>query len=439
MRLGLERPDRWEPLIRGRRVALLSHLAAVDRHGRMALDYLRVEDGWRLVALWGAEHGFWGIFQDMETVGDAPDPWVGRPVYSLYREGRLRPPVDLLRDVDAVVFDMQDVGSRYYTFISTLAHVLDAVAGTDCRVVVLDRPNPLGGMVVEGPVLEPAYRSFVGPHAVPVRHGLTVGEFARLYGTERGLSVDLHVVPLQGWRRRFLWPDTGRRWVNPSPNMPQWTAALVYPGMCLLEGTNVSEGRGTTRPFEQFGAPWVHPVELAESLNALGLPGVRFQPTAFRPQFHKYAGQVCGGVFVHVTDVRRFRPFRTGVAVVATLRWMYPETFRWRTEPYEFVADRLAFDLLCGTSAIRETIEALPDVPGRPSGNRPSAAQKAAPTSSVPSPRRGEGRRGGTASRPSIEAGSADPFALLWTLLDRYDRQARRWQSRSRAFWLYSP
>ncbi|MCS7313066.1 MAG: DUF1343 domain-containing protein, partial [Acidobacteria bacterium] len=245
MRLGLERPDRWEPLIRGRRVAFLGHPAAVDRQGRMALDYLRAEAGWRLVALWGAEHGAWGIFQDMETVSDVPDPWVGRPVYSLYREGRLRPPVDLLRDVDAVVFDMQDVGSRYYTFISTLAHVLDAVAGTDGRVVVLDRPNPLGGVTVEGPLVEPAYRSFVGIHAVPVRHGLTVGEFARLYVAERGLAVDLHVVPMRGWRRRMTWPDTGRRWVNPSPNMPQWTTALVYPGMCLLEGTNVSEGRGT--------------------------------------------------------------------------------------------------------------------------------------------------------------------------------------------------
>jgi len=419
MLVGLERPDRWEPLIRGRRVALLSHPAAVDRHGRMALDYLRAEAGWRLVALWGAEHGFWGVFQDMETVGDGADPWVGRPVYSLYQAGRLGPSggaphASPLRDVDAVVFDMQDVGSRYYTFISTLAHVLEAVAGTDRRVVVLDRPNPLGGSAVEGPVLEPAYRSFVGVHPVPVRHGLTVGEFARLYVAERGLSVDLHVVPLRGWRRRMLWPDTGRRWVNPSPNMPQWTTALVYPGMCLLEGTNVSEGRGTTRPFEQFGAPWVHPIELAEALNALGLPGVRFQPTAFRPQFHKYAGQVCGGVFLHVTDVRRFRPFRTGVAVVATLRRMYPDAFRWRTEAYEFVADRLAFDLLCGTSAVRAAIEALPATPAGPSGHRPAPAS----------------RQG---------AGGGAELAPLWRLLRGFDRRARRWQARRRSFWLYPP
>jgi len=394
MFVGLERPDLWRPLIRGRRVALLSHPAAVDRQGRTALEYLRAEDDWRLVALWGAEHGFWGVFQDMETVGDGLDPWVGRPVYSLYQSGRLRPPEAWLRDVDAVVFDMQDVGSRYYTFLSTLAYVLDAVAGTDRRVVVLDRPNPLGGVAVEGPLLEPTYRSFVGIHAVPVRHGLTAGEFARLYVAERGLPVDLHVVRLRGWRRRMTWPDTGRRWVNPSPNMPQWTTALVYPGMCLLEGTNVSEGRGTTRPFEQFGAPWVHPLELASALNDLGLPGVRFQPTAFRPQFHKYAGQVCGGVWIHVTDVRRFRPFRTGVTVVAMLRRMYPQAFRWRTEAYEFVTDRLAFDLLCGTSTVREAIEAPPDLsPGSP----------------------------------------------LERLLRKYDRQARRWQARIRPFWMYRP
>ena len=353
--------ERWEEFadgLRGRQVAVVSHPAAVDRAYRTTLEKCLRTCGRERVAIWSAEHGYWGVYQDMETFADDWDPWWRLPNLSLYREGAgLEPPAEAGTGVDVVLFEMQDVGARYYTYFHTLARILDRFSGTGVEVWVLDRPNPLGGRIREGPLLEPAYRSFVGSHPVPVRHGLTACEFALLYARDRGLDVDLRPILMKSWRRKMLWPQLHRDWVPPSPNMPAFITALVYPGLCLLEATNVSEGRGTTRPFEWFGAPWIDPFRLCRRLNELRLPGVVFRPHVFRPQARKYAGEACGGAQVHVTDPERFQPFFTGVLILRTLMELHPDRFAWREEPYEFVRDIPAIDLLCGTDRVRKALE----------------------------------------------------------------------------------
>jgi uncharacterized protein YbbC (DUF1343 family) len=322
-----------------------------------------------LTRLFGPEHGIRGEAQDMIGVAGTCDPRTGIPVTSLYGEtfeSLLLDPAELV-DLDVLLIDLQDVGSRYYTFIWTMALCLESAARAGVVVMVLDRPNPIGGAAVEGGEVLPGAESFVGLGSLPVRHGLTIGEVARLlcagmpWGGERfarPLDCDLQVVAMRGWQRGDLFEATGLPWVLPSPNMPTVDTALVYPGLCLLEGTNISEGRGTTRPFEILGAPFIDGYGLADRLAADGLPGVRFRPLSFRPTFHKFAGQVCGGVQIHVTDRVAFRPYLTGVAILRALHALAGEAFCWRTEKYEFVSDRLAIDLLTGGDAIRRGIEA---------------------------------------------------------------------------------
>jgi uncharacterized protein YbbC (DUF1343 family) len=362
VRTGLDvlRDGGWGPL-RGRRVGLVCHPASVDGHLRHAADLLAAAPGVELAALFGPEHGFHGTAQDLVGVGDAGA--AGLRVHSLYGDSveSLKPTADQLRGLDLLVIDLQDVGSRYYTFQATMLYCLEAAGVCGVGVVVLDRPNPLGGAAVEGPTVRPGFESFVGPHPVPTRHGLTLGELALLYRAERGLTVALDVVPCDGWRRGMTFDETGLPWVLPSPNMPTVETAVVYPGQCLLEGTNLSEGRGTTRPFELCGAPWVDPRALAGRLEADGLPGVRFRPAWFRPTFQKFAGADCGGVQLHVTDRAAFRPVRAGLAVLAALRELSGPGFAWRTEEYEFVADRPAIDLLFGSDRERLALDA-----GRP-------------------------------------------------------------------------
>jgi uncharacterized protein YbbC (DUF1343 family) len=270
----------------------------------------------------------------------------------------LRPRRSQLEGLDALVFDVQDVGTRYYTYQATMMLCMEAAAGAGLRFVVLDRPDPIGGREVEGPALRPGFESFCGMHDLAVRHGMTVGELATLFRDERALDLDLEVVPCQGWRRRMSFSGTGLPWVLPSPNMPTPEAALVYPGMCLVEGTNLSEGRGTTRPFHLLGAPWLDGAQLATDLAAERLPGVRFRPAGFTPTWDKHAGKLCHGVELHVHDPEAFRPFRTGLACVAVARAQDPDRFAWRTETYEFVEGIPAFDLLCGSSRERLAIEA---------------------------------------------------------------------------------
>jgi len=345
--------------VAGRRVGLLTHAAAVDGRYRNAAALLHACGDVRLAVLFGPEHGLAAAAQDLEHVGAGRDPATGLPVVSLYGDtvASLTPTAEQLAGLDALVVDLVDVGSRYYTFQATMLFCLQAAARVGLPVVVLDRPNPLGGVAVEGPTIRPGFDSFVGVHPIATRHGLTIGELALLYRARLGLAVELEVVPCEGWTRAMHHDQTGLPWVLPSPNMPTPETALVYPGQCLLEGANLSEGRGTTRPFELCGAPGVDSVAVADRLAAEGLPGVAFRPAWFKPTFQKHAGRTCGGVQLHVTDRDAFRPVRTGLAVLAALRDATPG-FAWRTEEYEFVADRPAIDLLFGSDRERLGLEA---------------------------------------------------------------------------------
>ena len=355
-------------LLAGRRVGVLCHPASVDSHLVHIVDALAAAKV-KLTRLLGPEHGIRGEAQDMIGVGGERDGRTGIPVVSLYRDGveSLAPSPEALADVDVLVVDLQDVGARYYTFIWTMVLCMQAAAPAGISVIVLDRPNPIGGTAIEGGEVRPGAESFVGLVSIPVRHGLTIGEVARLvvagipWGGERfaqPLACDLQVVAMRGWRRGDTFAATSLPWVLPSPNMPTPDTALVYPGLCLIEGTNVSEGRGTTRPFEIIGAPFIDGYRLAERLAADRLPGVGFRPLTFRPTFHKFAGQVCGGVQIHVVDRAAFRPYLTGVAILRALFALGGEAFRWRTERYEFVSDRPAIDLLTGGDEVRRGIEA---------------------------------------------------------------------------------
>jgi uncharacterized protein YbbC (DUF1343 family) len=350
--------DRFASL-RGLAVGLICNPTSVDRRLRHAADLFHAARGLRLAALFGPEHGVRGDAQYMAAVKDERDPRTGVQVHSLYGSGAgsLRPDAEKLRGLDALVFDIQDVGTRYYTYQATMLFCMEAAARARLAFFVLDRPNPIGGRSVEGPSLRPGFESFCGVHDVAVRHGLTVGELAEMYRAERGLDISLTVIPCRGWRRGMHQRDTGLPWVFPSPNMPTPETALVYPGMCLLEGTNLSEGRGTTRPFELFGAPWLDACRLAEALSSVRLPGVRFRPASFVPTWDKHAGKRCHGVELVVDDREAFRPFRTGVACVTEARSQDPASFRWRTEPYEFVEGVPAFDLLCGSARERKALE----------------------------------------------------------------------------------
>jgi uncharacterized protein YbbC (DUF1343 family) len=346
-------------LLAGSRVALLAHAASVDRRLRHAADLLANRGELELVRLFGPEHGLQGAAQDMEGVsGERPACRI--PLVSLYGESEasLHPPPGSLDDVDVLVIDLQDVGSRYYTYAATAAYAAAACARASVRVVVADRPNPLGGAEVEGEGVDEGYTSFVGAFDLPARHGLTPGELLLLDRRRAGRDLEIGVVRAEGWSREESFEATGLPWVLPSPNMPTLDTARVYPGGCLVEGTNLSEGRGTTRPFELVGAPFLDGQHLAGALAEEGLPGAAFRPCLFRPTSGKWAGEDCGGVQVHVTDPKAFRPLRTGLSLLAAARRQVPAGFAWRTEAYEFVSDRPAIDLLAGSPRWRETLEA---------------------------------------------------------------------------------
>ena len=328
----------------------------MDARLRHAVDLLADLRGARLGALFAPEHGLWGAAQDLVPIAAARDPLSGLRVVSLYGDRR-EPTSAMLRGLDLLVIDLQDVGARYYTYQWTMALAMRACARAGVRVLVLDRPNPLGGDVVEGNVPDPAFASFVGLYPLAARPGLTLGEVARYLQRAHGLGGSVDVVAMRGWRRAMRWEDTGLSWVPPSPNMPTTDTALVYPGGCLIEGTNLSEGRGTTRPFEWVGAPWLDAHAYAEALAAERLPGVAFRPARFRPTFQKWAAQVCDGVQLHVTDRARFKPVLTGLALVAVARRLAPRAFRWRRPPYEFEHRRLPIDILLGTDRVRRALE----------------------------------------------------------------------------------
>ncbi|MEE8522620.1 MAG: DUF1343 domain-containing protein [Thermoanaerobaculia bacterium] len=352
----LEQPER----LTGRRYGLLAHGASVTADRRPLHLALSASPAGPPAALFGPEHGFYGVEQDMIPSTDARDPWTGAPIVSLYgdRPETLRPQPRAMAGLEVLVIDLQDVGSRYYTYAATAVWAAAAAIAAGAEVWLLDRPNPLGGDVVEGNLRRDGYGSFVGAFPIPVRHGLTLGELARLELRREGVDDSaLTVWEMRGWRRRMRWRDTGLGWIAPSPNIPTPETAAVYPGGCLIEGTELSEGRGTTRPFELVGAPGIDPPALAEALADRRIPGVRFLPTYFRPQFQKQGGELCGGVQVLVTDEAAFPAVRCGVELLATVRERFPEVFGWRRDPYEFVSDRPAIDLLAGGPELRRALD----------------------------------------------------------------------------------
>lgn len=347
----------WPRSLKGARVGLVVHPASVNSRMEHATGLFVKSRKCRVAAFFGPQHGIYGQTQDnMVQWKGFRDMKTALPVYSLYGAQR-KPTRAMLREVDAMVIDLQDVGSRYYTFIWTMDLCMQACAEEGKSVVVLDRPNPIGGAMTEGTVLNPEYSSFVGQRPLPIRHGMTIGEVGLYLRDSFHPPLDFHVVALQGWRRSLWFDACGLPWVLPSPNMPTPETAAVYPGMCLLEGTLLSEGRGTTRPFEIFGAPFIESERLVGRLRQFNLPGVFFRPLYFEPTFQKHARTLCGGAQIHVTRRERFLPFKTGVAVLKAVRELYPEEPLWKDPPYEYESVKLPIDILAGTARLREEVD----------------------------------------------------------------------------------
>ena len=344
--------------LNGARVGVVCNHASVG-HGLVHIvDQLVASDGVDLAAVFGPQHGFRSDVQDnMVETPHANDPAKRVPIYSLYSDTR-EPTAEMLRGLDALVIDLQDIGARIYTYIYTMANCLRACARHRVPVIVCDRPNPIGGVAIEGAALTAGYESFVGQFPIPMRHGMTIGELARFFNDRFALGATLDVIQMQGWRREMLADETDLPWVMPSPNMPTLDTAVVYPGTVLFEGTLLSEGRGTTRPFELVGAPGVQAESFAKAMNALDLPGVVFRPAVFEPTFQKHARTACGGCQLHVTDRTAFRPVETGVALIVMFRQHMPGQDLWRQPPYEYEKEKLPFDILSGSSRLREQIEA---------------------------------------------------------------------------------
>ncbi|HKI00613.1 MAG TPA: DUF1343 domain-containing protein [Thermoanaerobaculia bacterium] len=362
IRTGLDRLLADPSRLAGRRYGVLAHGASVTHAGVPIHLALAASPVGPPRALFGPEHGYYGIEQDMIAAEGGNDPWTGAPIVSLYGDSAksLRPCPSAFQGLDLLLIDLQDVGSRYYTYAATGIWAAEAAMAAGCEVWVLDRPNPLGGEIVEGNLLQPGFESFVGAFHMPVRHGLTLGELFRLEAQRRGWNgnhSNFAVWYVDGWRRSMTWEETGLPWIAPSPNMPTLATALVYPGGCLVEATEISEGRGTTRPFQLNGAPFVDPKRLADDLNGRGLAGAVFVPTYFRPQFQKHRGTVCGGVELLVTDPGAFQSYRAGVELLDAIHRLWPDEFAWREAPYEFVSDIPAIDLLTGGTECREAIE----------------------------------------------------------------------------------
>ncbi len=347
--------------LRGTRVGIVCNHASVDRGFSHVIDRLAAAEDVRLAAIFGPQHGFRSDVQDnMIETPHRDDPSRRVPIYSLYSETR-EPTAEMLRGLDALVIDLQDIGARIYTYIYTMANCLRACGRHGTPVIVCDRPNPIGGDDIEGALLVSGYESFVGLFPIPMRHGMTIGELARFFNDRFGLGATLEVVAMQGWDRRMYADDTGLPWVMPSPNMPTLDTAIVYPGTVLFEGTMLSEARGTTRPFELVGAPWIEAERFAREMNTLELPGVFFRPAVFEPTFQKHARQPCGGCQIHVTDRGAFKPVLTGAALIQMFRRFDPEAFAWRQPPYEYEHEKLPIDILAGSDTLRQQIES--DVP----------------------------------------------------------------------------
>jgi uncharacterized protein YbbC (DUF1343 family) len=358
VKTGLDRiATSWPKAFRHADIGLVIHPASVNSRLDHAADIFLKSSKFRLKAFFGPQHGIRGETQDnMIEWSGFKDRKTGLPVHSLYGRTR-KPDRKMMKGIDVMVIDLQDVGSRYYTFIWTLALVMEACLETGTPVVILDRPNPINGSQIEGPVLKEEFKSFVGLHPLPVRHGMTIGEVGLYLQSTFYLGVDLQIIPMSGWVRGQWFEETGLPWVMPSPNMPTVDTAAVYPGMCLLEGTNLSEGRGTTRPFEIFGAPFIDPEKLMGRLADFRLPGLCFRPLFFLPTFQKHAGTLCGGAQIHVTDRKKYKPFLTATAILKAVCELYPADFAWKKPPYEYEERILPIDILTGDDRFRTEIE----------------------------------------------------------------------------------
>jgi uncharacterized protein YbbC (DUF1343 family) len=344
--------------LKGTRVGVVCNHASLDRGFLHIVDRLAAADHLTLAAIFGPQHGFRSDVQDnMIETPHANEPGRRVPIYSLYSETR-EPTAEMLSGIDVLVIDLQDVGARIYTYIYTMANCMRACARHRIPVIVCDRPNPIGGVDVEGARLVPGFESFVGQFPIPMRHGMTIGELARLFNEVFSIGAQLEVVTMEGWRRDMYADQTGLPWVMPSPNMPTLDTAIVYPGTVLFEGIMLSEGRGTTRPFELVGAPWIEAERFARDMNALGLTGVHFRPAVFEPTFQKHAKQTCGGCQIHVIARHLFKPVLVGVALAGMFRRTNPSKFAWRQPPYEYEHDKMPIDILAGADTLRTQIEA---------------------------------------------------------------------------------
>jgi len=358
IRLGIEQLLREPPAsLAGCRLGLLCNQASVDHRFRHGRELIQAAFPGQLTCLFSPQHGFFAEKQDnMQESDHGEDPESRLPVFSLYGDTR-RPEPAMLDHLDVLLVDLVDVGTRVYTFLYTLAYCLEAAAACNKRVMILDRPNPLGGLAVEGNILQDDCRSFVGLYPLPMRHGLTLGELALLLNDHFRIGAEVEVVAMGGWRRAMLFPQTGLPWVFPSPNMPAFITALVYPGQVIWEGTNISEGRGTTLPFELFGAPFIDPAAIREKLRDIELPGCLLRPLRFEPTSGKWAGWVCAGFQLHVTDAAAFLPYRTSLALLQAVMTLYPDQFACKPPPYEYEYDRLPLDLILGDGALRRGLE----------------------------------------------------------------------------------
>jgi uncharacterized protein YbbC (DUF1343 family) len=343
--------------LKGLRVGVVANPASIDGAFRHVIDRIAGAGGVELGAIFGPQHGFRSDLQDnMVETPHAEDRARRVPIYSLYSETR-EPTVEMLAGLDALVVDLQDIGARIYTFVYTMANCLRAAKRHGVRVIVCDRPNPIGGVEVEGPTLERGFESFVGQFAIPMRHGMTIAELARLFNEHFAIGADLEVVTMDGWSRDQYWDDTGLPWVMPSPNVPTDDTAVVYPGTVLFEGTMLSEGRGTSRPFELLGAPWIEAEPFADRMNAIGLAGVHFRPAVFEPTFQKHCKVACGGCQIHVTDRNAFKPVAAGASLIREFVGIRPDQFSWRPPPYEYEHDKMPIDILAGNATFRDQIE----------------------------------------------------------------------------------
>jgi uncharacterized protein YbbC (DUF1343 family) len=350
IKIGLEKLIENSGDLQGKRIGLITNPTGINRSFKSTIDVIADLDNVHLTALYSVEHGVRGDGQAGEKIETYIDPKTNVPVYSLYGETE-RPTYEMLKDIDILVYDIQDVGVRFYTYISTLAYTMEAAKQYDIAYIVLDRPNPITGKV-EGSVLQEGFSSFVGVYPVAARYGLTVGELAQYYNGHFKIGCRLQVFQMQGWTRDTWFDQTGLPWVAPSPNLPTIESVILYPGTCFLEGTNISEGRGTTKPFELFGAPWMDGEVIAEALNSQSISGVAFRPTYFKPTFSKHAGELVNGVQIHITNRNKLASVELGIRIIQTIQQHYPDQFEWRTDGNKFTIDRLD-----GSERLRKAID----------------------------------------------------------------------------------